>query len=132
MQLTNIMRDIREDADRDRIYIPQDEMESFGYSEADLKAGVVDERFRGLMRAQARRARVFFDSGSRLFDLLDPESRICPELLHVMYSTILTRIESSGFDVFSRRIGLSAPEKILMVGRIWAMSMARYMVPRQR
>ena len=131
MQLTNIMRDIREDADRDRIYIPQDEMESFGYSEADLKAGVVDERFRGLMRAQAGRARAYFDSGSRLFDLLDPESRICPALLHAMYSTLLTRIESSGFDVFSRRIGLSTREKILMVGRIWAVTMARYLVPRR-
>ncbi len=125
MQLTNIMRDIREDADRDRIYIPQDEMESFGYSEADLKAGVVDERFQGLMRAQAGRARAYFDSGSRLFPLLSPESRACPEVLHALYSAILTRIESSGFDVFSRRIGLSTPEKLLLMGRLWTMSLAR-------
>ena len=132
MQLTNIMRDIREDADRDRIYIPQDEMESFGYSEADLKAGVIDERFRGLMGAQARRARAYFDSGSRLFILLSPESRACSEVLHALYSAILSRIEGSGFDVFSRRIGLSTPEKLLLMGRLWTMSLARSLVPRGR
>ena len=132
MQLTNIMRDIREDADRDRIYIPQDEMESFGYREADLKAGVTDERFRGLMRVQAKRARGFFDSGARLFDLLSPESRACPEVLHALYSTILDRIESSGFDVFNRRIGLSTPEKLLLIGRLWTKSVARSLVPHGR
>ncbi len=122
MQFTNIMRDVKEDAERDRIYIPQDEMARFGYTDADLKAGVVDDRFRSLMALQAERARGYFASGARLFPLLSPESRACPTVLHALYSTILDRIEGSGFDVFSRRVGLSASEKLLLMARLWALS----------
>ena len=125
MQLTNIMRDVREDADRGRIYIPRDEMDSVGYSEADLMAGVLDDRFRSLMGIQARRARQYFDSGERLLPLLSPRSRACPAVLHGLYSTILGRIEKSGFDVFEQRIGLSAPEKVALMARLWTMSLVR-------
>ena len=78
MQLTNILRDVKEDADRGRIYIPLDEMARFGYSEQDLMDGVVNDAFRNLMKFQADRARRYFHSGSRLFHLLPQESRACP------------------------------------------------------
>jgi len=123
MQLTNIMRDVKEDAERDRIYIPLDEMARFGYTEADLKAGVVDDRFRSLMAFQAQRARAYFDSGARLIPLLSAESKACTGVLHALYSTILDRIEKSGFDVFERRVGLSAFEKLLLMARLWALSL---------
>lgn len=123
MQLTNIMRDVKEDAERDRIYLPQDEMARFGVTEAALKAGVVDDGFRALMALQAQRGRAYFESGARLFPLLSPESRACPSVLHALYSTILDRIEESGFEVFQRRIGLSTSEKLLLMGRLWAVSL---------
>lgn len=125
MQLTNIMRDVREDLERDRVYLPQDEMGSFGYGERDLRAGVVDDRFRGLMALQASRARGYFESGARLFPLLAPSSRACPAVLGALYSAILDRIEASGFDVFGRRIGLSRPHKLLLMARFWAAAAAR-------
>jgi len=123
MQLTNIMRDVKEDAERDRIYIPLDEMARFGYTEADLKAGVVNEQFRSLMAFQAQRARAYFDSGAKLIPLLSAESRACTGVLHALYSTILDRIEGSGFDVFQRRVGLSSSEKLLLMARLWALSL---------
>ncbi len=123
MQLTNVMRDVKEDADRDRIYLPLDDIESFGYSERELMDGRNNESFRALMAFQAARARSYFDSGARLFPLLSRESRACATTLHQLYSRILDRIESSGYDVFERRIGLSVGEKMLLVARLWAGSM---------
>ena len=123
MQLTNILRDIKEDAERDRIYIPLDEMARFGYSEDDLKQGVMDERFRKLMALQVNRARDYYQRSQKLFPLLDAGARACPKVLHVAYRSILDRIDASGYDVFSRRIGLSKLDKILITGRLWAGSL---------
>ena len=120
MQLTNILRDIKEDAGRGRIYIPLDEMASFGYSERDLMHGVVNDAFHELMKFQVDRARSWFDSGRRLFPLLARESRACPVVLHGVYSGILDRIERAGFDVFGDRIGLSAGTKLFLVAKLWA------------
>ena len=123
MQLTNIMRDIKEDAQRGRVYLPLDEIRSFGYSEGELLDGVVNDAFRELMMFQSARARRYFDSGRSLIPLLHPESRACPAVLHGLYSAILNRIEECGFNVFERRIGLSAPQKLFLTARLWAGSL---------
>ena len=123
LQLTNILRDVKEDADRDRIYIPQDEMTRFGYSESDLKSGVVNDSFRALMKFQADRARSYYAASRPLFNLLESRSRVCPRVLHAAYGAILDRIEQSGFDVFSQRIGLTATQKIMITARLWAGSL---------
>ena len=119
LQLTNIIRDMREDAERDRIYIPQDEMARFGYSERDLMAGVVNDNFRRLMRFQTERARDYYERSRPLFALLSPESRTCPRVLHAAYYAILKRVEAADYDVMSRRIGLSAGEKLAIAVRLW-------------
>ncbi len=131
MQLTNVMRDVKEDADRGRIYLPLDDIGSFGYSERELMDGRNNESFRALMAFQAARARRYFDSGVRLFPLLSRESQACAAILHHLYSRILNRIESSGYDVFERRIGLSAGEKMLLVARLWVGSMMPSLIIRR-
>ena len=123
MQLTNVMRDVKEDAERDRIYLPLDDIDQFGYSEQDLMDERNNDNFRSLMDFEAARARYYFDSGARLFPLLSRESRACAAVLHQLYSRILDRMESSGYDVFERRIGLSVGEKLLLVARLWAGSL---------
>ncbi len=123
MQLTNIIRDIREDAERGRIYIPLEDIRRFGYSERELMESRNNESFRSLMDFQATRARTYFESGERLLPLLSRESRACAAVLHQLYSRILDRIESTGYDVFERRIGLSVSEKLLLAARLWAGSM---------
>lgn len=123
MQLTNILRDVKEDAQQGRIYLPQNEIASFGYSERELMDGVINDAFLDLMRFQAERARRYFASGERLLPLLSPESKACPAVLHEVYKTLLDRIEDSGFDVFEQRISLRRREKLLITARLWAGSL---------
>ena len=131
MQLTNVMRDVREDMGRGRIYLPLDEIRSFGYSEQDLLAARNNESFRSLMAFQAERARGHFDSGARLFPLLSRESRACAAVLHQLYSRILDRMEASGYDVFTQRIGLSTSEKLLLMARLWIGSLTPFQTDRR-
>lgn len=120
MQLTNILRDIKEDGQRGRVYLPLDELERFGLSDEDLKAGVVNDAFRSLMRFQVERARGYFANGRRLVPLVAQESRACPRVLAEVYSRILDRIEAADYNVFQQRIGLSAGEKFLIMAKLWA------------
>ena len=122
MQLTNIIRDIKEDAGRDRVYLPQDELGRFGHTEKDLTNGVVNEPFRELMRFQVERARECFDSGRKLIPLLEPDARACTAVLIGVYASILDRIEAAGYDVFSRPVSLSTGEKLMTMVKLWTIS----------
>ena len=129
MQLTNIARDVREDLDFGRIYLPQDEMARFGYSEDDLKAGVVNDAFVNLMRFQAQRAKGYFRSGFQLLPYLSPRSRACPAVLGRLYSKILDRIELADYDVLSHCIGLSTTEKVRLTAQTWISSIVPGLTP---
>jgi phytoene synthase len=123
MQLTNIVRDVKEDLDFGRIYLPQDELAQFDYSEADLLAGVVNEPFKGLMRFQAQRARQYFDRGFQLLPYLPHRSRACPAVLGQLYSKVLNRIEAVEYDVLHHRVSLSKAEKLRVTAQTWLTSM---------
>ena len=122
MQLTNILRDVAEDQARDRIYLPSEDLQKFGYSESDLSAGVINSNFRELMSFQVARARRFFEESKSLYPLVLSESRYCPILLMRFYSRILDRIEQKGYDVLSRRPTLPKHEKLLIAGSTWITS----------
>ena len=122
MQLTNIARDVREDLEFGRIYLPQDEMARFGYSEAELQAGVVNQAFIQLMRHQADRAKWYFRSGFQLLPYLSLRCRACPAVLGQLYRKVLDRIEASGYDVLNNRISLSKPEKVRVTAQTWLSS----------
>lgn len=117
MQLVNIMRDVAEDAARDRIYLPADEMRAHGVSEADVLAGVASPGFRALMHDQGERARDYFARGERLLPLLDRRARMCVSMLSGLYREILAAIEARGYDVFAGRVSLSTPHKLALMGR---------------
>jgi len=119
LQLTNILRDVREDAERGRIYLPLDEMERFGYSEADLLAGRRNGALRDLMRFQVARARDYFERGRLLLPLLDRRSRMCVNVLQGVYGRLLDRIEERDYDVFQGRVSLSTGEKLALIARLW-------------
>ena len=123
MQLTNIIRDLREDLDMGRVYLPQDEMARFGYSEDDLRNGVRNQAFLNLMRFQSQRAREYFDRGFKLLPYLSRRSRACPAVLGALYSKVLDRIEASDYDVLDTRVSLSKPEKIRITAQTWLGSM---------
>ncbi len=119
MQLTNITRDVGEDFEMGRIYLPQDEMARFGYSEDDLSRGVINDAFVNLMQFQADRARTYFKSGFKLPPYLSRRSRACPAILGQVYSKLLERIEASGFDVLRQRIALSKAVKLRITAQTW-------------
>lgn len=123
LQLTNILRDIREDSQRDRIYIPQDEMERFSYSEADIFNGIANEPFVHLMRFQAERAREYFERGRKLLPLLPRRSRACTAVLQGIYGRILERIEARPSAVLRERVTLSGSQKLALAGRELVRSM---------
>jgi len=124
LQLTNILRDIREDARRDRIYIPQDELERFGCPEADISAGVPSAAFRRLMQFQVERAREYFARGRKLLPLLPYRSRACTAALQAIYHRILERIAADPARVLRERVGLSGREKLALAGRELVRSLA--------
>lgn len=122
LQLTNILRDIKEDAERGRIYIPLDDIAAAGYSEERLLAGVVDDAFRRLMAQQVARARLLYKSGRELLPLLDSRSRACCGVMEAIYSRILDAIEDNDYDVFSRRISISSPAKLALMAKAWLLA----------
>lgn len=112
MQLTNILRDVGEDASLNRIYLPAEEMQRFGYTEGDLFAGTIDERFVALMRFQIERARGLYQAAEPGIARLAPESRYAVRLALHLYRGILDAIEANGYDVFGRRAFVPLPSKI--------------------
>ena len=114
-QLTNILRDIREDVGLGRVYLPTEDLRRFGVTEQDLRAGRRSPEFVELMRFEAARARACYDESRPLLDLVRPRSRPSLWALIEIYSRLLERIERSGYDVFARRIRLPAWEKAAIV-----------------
>ena len=117
LQLTNILRDIREDSERGRIYLPLDELKWFGYSEEELLAGRSTAEFRRLIAFQVDRARQHFAQGRLLLAHLPRRARACVGVMAGIYSSILDDIESDPAVVFERRVSLSASQKLALAGR---------------
>ena len=113
MQMTNILRDVGEDARLGRIYLPIDDLRRFGCEERTILAGVVDERFVALMRYQIARVRVMYAEAEPGIALLAPRSRYTVRLALSLYRGILERIEANGFDVFTRRAYVPLRAKLL-------------------
>ena len=102
MQLTNILRDIGEDARAGRIYLPQEELRAAGYSEDELLAGVISPAFRALLDEQIARADALYDASLPGIALLHPESRFAVASAAGIYRGILPKIIANDYDVFSR------------------------------
>jgi phytoene synthase len=113
-QLTNILRDLGEDAGRGRVYLPQDELERFGYDPQQLRTGQRDAAFRELMRFQVERARSYYESAWPLVRLLKPAGRAVFLVMARTYRGLLDVIERRDYDVFSSRVRLSSWRKLLL------------------
>jgi len=121
-QLTNILRDVTEDAARNRVYLPLEDLAAHGVSLDSLlhrtPGALPMDNERALLASIAQRARVFYWSAQELLPLIDIESRPALWVLVAIYHDLLNRIENAGYDVFSRRINVPFPQKfgILVVG----------------
>jgi 15-cis-phytoene synthase len=110
-QLTNIIRDVGEDARRGRIYLPQDEMERFGVTSAELIQQRVTPGFKALMEFQVQRARKFYDKALGALPRVDRRSQRPGLIMAAIYSTLLDEIERDGFRVLDRRLSLTPLRK---------------------
>ncbi len=118
-QLTNILRDVKEDAQMGRIYLPLEELRRFGVSENDIMDSRATAQFLELMKFEAARARGFYDKARPLLEMIDADSRGTLAVMMAIYGGILRKIEESNFAVFDRRIRLSTAEKLWIVGKNW-------------
>jgi phytoene synthase len=116
-QLTNILRDIAEDAARGRVYLPREDLDRFGYSGEALARGEQGERFESLMRFEAERARAYYHAAEPLVPFLQPAGRSVFLVMLRTYRGLLERIVSSHFDVFRQRIRVTRWFKIWQVVR---------------
>jgi len=117
--LTNILRDVKEDGERGRIYLPLEDLRRFDYAEEDLFRSVVNEQFLRLMQFEVARAREYYQRALPLLPLIDRGSRPALQAMMAIYGGILTRIEQSGYDVFAERAQLSHWEKVSIAARAW-------------
>ncbi|XP_031501009.1 phytoene synthase 2, chloroplastic-like [Nymphaea colorata] len=122
-QLTNILRDVGEDARRGRIYLPQDELACAGLSDDDIFAGKVTDKWRNFMKDQIKRARLFFDEAEKGVTELNPASRWPVWASLVLYRQILDSIEANDYNNFTKRAYVSKAKKFLSLPIAYARSL---------
>ena len=122
LQITNIMRDVKEDAERGRIYIAQEDLARHGLTDDDILGNVYNAPFRNLMADYAQRAYAFYREGDRLIPLLDgPRSRACCNGLQGVYRMILDAIVEREYDVYSQRVSPSKAGRVVRMLELWLM-----------
>lgn len=114
-QLTNFLRDIAEDLDRGRQYVPQEDLRRFG---VDLTERRVTPEFVQLMQFEIARCRELYESADLGLAMLPPQSAKCVGAARVLYGRILEKIEAQGYDVFTERARVSTAEKAAMVAKL--------------
>jgi phytoene synthase len=119
MQLTNVLRDVAEDLRRGRVYLPQEDLDRFGVTVAQLHDAVVDERFRALVRFEISRNRALYRTAAQGIRLLHPTARPAVETALRLYAGILDEIERSDYRVLDRRVSVSRPRRaVLLAGAL--------------
>jgi len=124
LQLTNILRDVPEDLRRGRVYIPQEDLRRHGCSEEDLAresdGGLRTPKVKALLRQQAERAREYYRKAADGLPRADAQRLLAAQIMGAIYRGILTRIERSDYDVFSRVVRIPRPQRALIAAATWA------------
>nr|AWF94349.1 phytoene synthase [Acer palmatum] len=127
-QLTNILRDVGEDARRGRVYLPQDELAQAGLSDDDIFAGKVTDKWRRFMKSQIKRARMFFDKAEKGVTELNAASRWPVYASLLLYRQILDEIEANDYNNFTKRAYVNKAKKIAAL----PIAYARSLIPRSK
>jgi len=116
-QLTNIIRDVKEDAAMGRVYLPEEDLAKFGLSAADLLSTPDAARFRPLLTLEADRAREFYQAGDQLIPYISEDSQPALWVLVNIYRKLLEKIAARQYDVFSGKVTLTVREKLRVLGK---------------
>jgi 15-cis-phytoene synthase len=114
-QLTNIIRDVREDASLGRVYLPSEDLARFGVTVEQLRSGYEDTGFRKLLHFEAERAQRYFHASAKLSTLIQPKSRASLWALRAIYMRLLNRIKAENYTVLSRRINVPTRTKVALL-----------------
>ena len=120
-QLTNILRDLREDADRGRIYLPEEDLARYGCTPQQLHSGCADDAYYGVVRFEAQRASGYYKEALPLLGLISADCRPALWAMIALYGGILRHMETGGFPMLRRRVELSDMEKFQILARAWWM-----------
>lgn len=119
MQLTNILRDVGEDAQMNRIYLPQEDLSRFGVTETQIFDGAANENFRALIRFEIERARFYYVEAEKGIAFLHKEARLPVLSASRLYARILDEIEKLNYDVFVSRAHTTRAQKIFALPKLW-------------
>jgi phytoene synthase len=121
-QLTNILRDVHEDAQRGRIYLPLEDLRRFNCTEADLLSGQFSSRVEALMAFECNRARTYYRNAQAALAAADRGSLVAAEAMRSIYERLLDRIEARHFNVFGPKVTLPRYEKVTLALAAWGRS----------
>lgn len=119
MQLTNILRDIKADASKGRLYLPLEDLRKFGYTEGELFSSTYNQAFIEVMRFEGERAWGYYKRAEETLPKEDRRAMVAAEIMRAIYSRILQKIESNKYDVFTHPAKLSKLEKIFITLKTW-------------
>ncbi len=119
LQLTNILRDVKTDADNGRIYLPKEDMEKFNYSENELINHVYNTNFVSLMRFEAKRAEEFFGLADKYLNKSDKATLYPARAMQHIYHRLLHKLEAKNFNVFEKEIKVSKFDKVAIALGVW-------------
>lgn len=122
LQITNIIRDVKDDLSRDRIYLPMEDLRRFGCREADLAASLPSEAVRRLLRFECLRAREYYERAASALPASCARALVAAEIMGGIYFEILQRIEKRDYDVFSTRVRVPKPVRAMIAAGVWTRS----------
>lgn len=120
LQLTNILRDVKIDAENGRIYLPKEDMDHFNYTEAELLNNVYNENFVLLMRHEADKAKHYFELADKSLRFEDKPSMFAARAMQHIYFRLLQKLEAANFNVFEKKIKVSKFDKTALAIGVWA------------
>lgn len=120
LQLTNIIRDVGVDLQKNRIYLPRSELQKFGVTETDLKKGIIGQNFKNLMEAQYQRALSYYEKGFSEFPKDKGKKLLAARIMGVVYRQILEKIREKDYPVLEYKVSLSFPEKFWILMKVLA------------
>jgi len=126
LQLTNIIRDVAPDLQRDRVYIPVEDLQRFACTEDDLRAGVVTDNVRRLLAFQVERARRFYRKAETALPRRDERRLVAARIMGAIYFELLRSIERAGYDVFGHRVRVGRPRQAVIAAFTWLKVMAAF------
>jgi 15-cis-phytoene synthase len=120
LQLTNIIRDVKKDAERGRIYLPQEDLRKFNYNESEVFSNNYNDNFQKMMKYQVERAKGYFNTATASLNIEDKKAMFAARAMQHIYYRMLNKIVDADYDVYNNKIKISAAKKVGISLGVWA------------